>query len=74
MITLKTKCKNCIHNKMCKNRDNAETDMNKLKNMNYGKGPNDDYTWEDISNSRNVNIVFSCPDYMCDFRDKGGVR
>lgn len=33
------------------------------KDMNYGTGPNDDYSWDDISKSRHVNITFSCTDY-----------
>lgn len=37
--------------------------MNKLKNMNYGTGPNDDYDWETISDSRHVNVTFACSDY-----------
>ena len=38
--------------------------MNKLKDMNYGTGSNDDYSWDDISKSRHVDITFSCTDYI----------
>ena len=63
MIKLKTDCDTCLHKDICKYKDNAKVDMNKLKDMNYGIGPNDDYSWDDISNSRHVDITFSCTDY-----------
>ena len=63
MITLKTDCNKCIHKDICRYINNAKGDMIKLKNMNYGEGPNGDYDWETISNSQHVNIEFSCPDY-----------
>lgn len=64
MINLKTDCEKCVHKKVCKNKDHAKHDMEKLKSMMYGKGPNDDYDWNTMMNSRNVNIAFSCPDYQ----------
>ena len=63
MIRLVTDCNTCMHKEVCKHKDNAKSDMEKLKNMIYGEGPNDDYTWDTISSSRHVNITFSCPDY-----------
>ena len=63
MIKLKTDCDTCLHKDICKYKDNAKIDMNKLKDMNYGTGPNDDYYWDDISKSRHVDIAFSCTDY-----------
>lgn len=63
MIRLKTNCNNCIHNKTCKFKGHAEEDMKKLKNMIYGDGPNDDYNWDTMLESRHVNVDFSCPDY-----------
>lgn len=63
MITLTTDCDKCVHKGVCKYEGNAKSDMNKLKNTMYGKGPNDDYDWDIISNSRNVDIKFSCKDY-----------
>ena len=63
MIKLKTDCDTCLHKDICRYKDNAKVDMNKLKDMNYGTGPNDDYSWGDISNSRHVDITFSCTDY-----------
>ena len=43
MIRLVTDCNTCIHKEVCKHKDNAKSDMEKLKNMIYGEGPNDDY-------------------------------
>ena len=63
MIKLTTDCNTCIHKDICKYKDNAKVDMNKLKDMNYGTGSNDVYSWDTISKSRHVNIAFSCPDY-----------
>ena len=63
MIKLKTDCDTCLHKDICKYKDNAKIDMNKLKDMNYGTGTNDDYSWADISKSRHVDIAFSCTDY-----------
>lgn len=63
MIKLVTDCDACIHKTICKYKDNAKADMNKLKNMNYGTGLNDDYDWETISDSRHVNVTFACSDY-----------
>ncbi|MCM1090054.1 MAG: hypothetical protein NC413_04370 [Muribaculum sp.] len=37
--------------------------MNKLKDTNYGSGPNDDYGWDVMSDHLNIKIEFSCPDY-----------
>lgn len=63
MIKLKTDCKDCIHEKVCKNKNNAKYDMEKLKNTMYGKGPNDDYYWYIMMEARHVDIEFSCPDF-----------
>ena len=66
MIKLKTDCETCMHKNICRFRDNAKSDVNKLKNINYGIGPNDNYDWDTISNSRHVTIEFSCMDYTRD--------
>ena len=63
MITLKTNCDDCIHSNICRFKDNAKSDMERLKGTMYGKGLNDDYDWDTILKSRNVNVVFSCPDF-----------
>ena len=63
MIRLVTDCNTCIHKDICRYINNSKADMIKLKNMNYGEEPNNDYNWETISNSHHVNITFSCPDY-----------
>lgn len=66
MIKLKNKCDECIHVKVCRNKDNAQIAMEKLKNTQYGDGPNDDYDWDTMMESRHVNIEFSCSDFMKD--------
>ena len=63
MIKLKTDCKDCIHEKVCKNKDNAKHAMEKLNNTRYGNGPNDDYDWDIMMDTQHVNIEFSCPDF-----------
>lgn len=63
MLKLKTDCDRCSHVKVCKNRNNAKQAMEKLKNMNYGSGPNDDYGWDIMSDHLNIKIEFFCPDY-----------
>ena len=35
MIKIETKCEDCIHEKICINRNHAEQDMNKLSSMAY---------------------------------------
>ena len=64
MIKLATDCDKCIHKKMCRNKDNAKYAMERLKNMQYGKGPNDDYDWDTMMKARHVGITFSCPDFV----------
>ena len=61
MIVLATDCNKCAHKTVCRYENNALNDMNKLKNMTYGKGPNDDYSWDIMSKNRNVQITFECP-------------
>lgn len=68
MIRLATDCKECVHEKMCKYRNNAVHAMNKLSSMTYGTGPNDDYDWNTMMECEHVTITFSCPD----FNRKGG--
>ena len=63
MIKLATECEKCIHKNVCKNENNAKYAMEKLKSMQYGKGPNDDYSWEIMMEAEHVNISFSCPDF-----------
>ena len=63
MFKLMTSCTDCLHSKMCKYKGNVESDFNKLKNTTYGYGPNDNYDWWTMSEHRNVEIRFACPDY-----------
>ena len=58
MIKLMTSCTDCMHSKMCKYKNNVESDFNKLKKTTY-----DSYNWETMSERRNVEIRFACPDY-----------
>lgn len=63
MIINKTHCEECIHCKVCKNKDNSKRLSERLRDLTYGSGPNDDYDWNTMSNSYNVNIEMSCPDF-----------
>ena len=72
MIDLITNCNDCFHAKVCRHKDNAKAAMEKLKNMQFGKGPNDDYNWDTMMNVSNVNISFSCPDFRKDTRREFG--
>ena len=64
MIKLVTDCKDCIHAKVCRNKDNAKYAMERLKKMQYGTGPNDDYDWDIMMEHEHVTISFSCPDFI----------
>ncbi len=64
MLKLLTNCDKCIHSKVCKNKDNPKDAMEKLANTTYGDGPNDDYGWDVMMKSQNVDCSFSCPDYQ----------
>lgn len=63
MIYLSTDCNKSIHRHVCASRNNAKNDMKKLKNLQYGKGPNDNYDWETMTTARRVDIEFSCRYY-----------
>ena len=63
MIVAKTECKTCIHRGICKHEGNVDRVLEKLKNMTYGDGPNDDYSWDIMMQHKNVTISLSCPDY-----------
>lgn len=73
MIKLKTECEKCLHEKICRNKGNARLAMEKLKNTQYGDGPNDDYDWDIIMESKHVNIEFSCPDYYVGVPKASGI-
>ena len=74
MLKLRTDCNDCLHSKVCKNKNKAKSAMEKLKNANYGKGPNDDYGWDVISDAMHVNIDFSCLDFDKKGTNQFGVR
>lgn len=60
MICLITDCEKCYHAKVCKYTNNAKNAMNKFKDALYDDG----YTWEDILLRLNVEVKFSCPDFI----------
>ena len=62
-INLKTNCNNCIHANVCRNHGQAAIFEKKLKSVNYGDGPNNDYDFGAMSNYYHVNIDISCYDY-----------
>ena len=71
MIKLTTDCSECIMNKTCKYKNNAAYAMNKLKEMTYGTGPNDDYDWDTMMEVEHVNITFSCQHFISEARVRG---
>lgn len=71
MIYLENDCSKCIHKHVCKNKDHAKTDMEKLMSMRYGTGPNDDYDWNTMMESRGVTIRFSCKNFREETRVVG---
>lgn len=60
MICIVTECEKCYHEKVCKYANNAKNAMNKFKNTLYGDG----YTWKDKLLTLNVEVKFSCPDFI----------
>lgn len=65
MIINKTNCEECVHSKVCKNRDNTKMLCEKLINSNCHPDLNDNsiYKWSDMCNRYNVKIELSCPDF-----------
>ena len=62
-VNLKTNCKNCVHEKVCRNNGRPESFKRRIENTNYGKGPNDDYGLDTMSNSYHISIDISCKDF-----------
>ena len=54
MINLKTNCKNCVHEKVCKNHGKAELFNERICDLTYGSGTNDDYDWKTMSDCYRV--------------------
>lgn len=63
MIKVKTDCSKCIHEHVCKNKNNPKWIGDKLANTQFGNGPNDDYDWDTMVESYHVNIDISCSDF-----------
>lgn len=62
-VNLKTNCKNCVHEKVCKNHGKAELFNERICDLTYGSGPNDDYDWKTMSDCYRVQIDISCMDF-----------
>lgn len=63
MIINKTHCEECIHSKVCKNRDNTKMLCEKLINSTCQPEQNVIYKWSDMCNRYSVKIEMSCPDF-----------
>ena len=64
MFVLKTKCEKCALQQVCSYKGNAAAAMNKLRHLTYGKGLNDDYSWDIMMQFKHVDISFSCPHFV----------
>ena len=62
-VNVKTNCKNCVHEKVCRNNGRPESFKRRMENTNYGKGPNDDYGLDTMSDSYHISIDISCNDF-----------
>lgn len=67
MLKVSTDCTTCAHEKVCRKNGVVESMKNKLANTNYGKGPNDDYDWNIISEHNGIDICFKCKNYDPDY-------
>lgn len=63
-IKATTDCEKCAHKEVCMYGNYVKGDMQKLSGIRYGKGPNDDFGWGDISTIHGYDIIFSCPRFM----------
>ena len=70
MLELVTDCNYCAHSKVCRNKNDAKYAMEKLKNTNYGDGPNDDYDWDIMSTHYGFDVRFVCKDFVQDCTKK----
>lgn len=62
-INLKQDCKDCVHEKVCRNIGRPEAFKKRIESMNYGNGPNDDYDFGTMSDHYHVKIDVSCKDF-----------
>lgn len=62
-VNLKTNCRDCIHEKVCKKRCYPKLFNERLGDLTYGSGPNDDYSWRTMSDYYRVQIDISCMDF-----------
>lgn len=57
-IKLATDCKDCVHEKVCKYKNNAVDAMNRFKSSIDGGS-----RWDDSMKNKHVDVVFSCPSF-----------
>ena len=64
MIKLKTDCDNCIHVKVCKNKNNARIFMERLSDLAMGCiQHNDNISVKAAADYYNASIDIYCPDF-----------
>lgn len=63
MIQLKTKCKDCIHEKVCRNVSIPDRLKSHIENVNYGGEQNRIYKLGDMTNNYHINIDVSCANF-----------
>ena len=56
-VNLKTNCKDCVHEKVCKNHGMAESFNERICGLIYGSGTNDGYDYY------HMKIDISCIDF-----------
>lgn len=62
-VNLKTKCEECVHEKVCRNIGRPKIFKKCIENTQYGRGPNDDYGLDTMSDSYHISIDISCNDF-----------
>lgn len=63
-VNVKTACRDCIHENVCRNVSRPELFQKQLCDTNYGSGPNDDYGYDEMSDYYRINIDISCKDFI----------
>lgn len=63
MVINMTRCEECIHKQICKNKNQPNIFKEKVESSMYGKGPNDDYDIGIMSEHYDINIQIRCKNY-----------
>lgn len=63
MINLKTNCEECIHNKVCRNKNRAKCLCERLSDLTFGEGLMMINDWDTRSEHYHINIDISCKDF-----------